>query len=183
MRRLLPVLLLLPLPAPAVEITASGVVREDSVYTAHVDARIEAPLALVHAAITDFENLAAVNPSFEQSSVLIRTAERQRVRTVINVCILIFCKRVVQVQDVRMPDMHTIEATAVPGAGDFRSGQARWVLQAEGDATRLHFSHVFEPDFWVPPLIGPWMIEDKLVEEVEVTGRYIERLAGKGEAE
>jgi hypothetical protein len=84
---------------------------------------------------------------------------------------------VVQVQDVRMPDAHTIEASMVKGEGDFRSGEARWVLQEHEGATRLHFSHVFEPDFWVPPLIGPWMIEDKLVEEIEVTGRHIEQQA------
>jgi hypothetical protein len=33
------------------------------------------------------------------------------------------------------------------------------------------------PDFWVPPLIGTWMIEDKLVEEVELTARHIEQQA------
>ena len=153
MRSLMPVLLLMPLSATAVDITSSGVTQEDSVYTVHVDAH------------------------FEESSVLISTADWQRVRTVVNVCILIFCKHMVQVQDVRMPDAYTIEASMVPGAGDFRSGEARWVLQEHTGATRLHFSHVFEPDFWVPPLIGPWMIENKLVEEVEVTARYIEHQA------
>ena len=177
MRSLMPALLLMPLSATAVDITSSGVTQEDSVYTVHVDAHIAAPLPMVRATITDFENLAAINPSFEESSVLIRAADWQRVRTVVNVCILIFCKRMVQVQDVRMPDAHTIMASMVPGEGDFRSGEARWVLQEHAGATLLHFSHVFEPDFWVPPLIGPWMIENKLVEEVEVTARYIEHQA------
>jgi hypothetical protein len=177
MRTLLLALLLLPPLASAAEIIASGVTQENSTYTLYVYARIDAPLPMVHATITDFANLAAINPSIEESQVLMQAPDQQRVRTVVSVCILIFCKRVVQVQDVRKPDDHTIEATMVPGAGDFRSGSARWTLQAQDGVTRLRFIEVFEPDFWVPPLIGPWMIEDKLVEEVEVTARYIEQQA------
>ncbi len=183
MRSLLLALLVVSLPAPAVEISSSGVMQEGSVYSVHVDALIAAPLPMVYSTITDFGNLAVINPSFRESSVLARTEELQRVRTVVEVCILIFCKKVVQVQDVRLPDAHTIEATMVPGQGDFRSGEARWVLEEHGDMTALHFSHVFEPDFWVPPLIGPWMIEDKLVEEVEVTARYIEQQPRAGAVE
>jgi hypothetical protein len=179
MRSLLPVLLLMPFSAAAVDISSSGIRQEDSAYSVHVDAYIDAPLSVVRAAITNFENLAAINPSFEESSVLIRTAELQRVRTVVNVCILVFCKRIVQVQDVRMPDAYTIRASMVPGISDFRSGEARWLLQEQDGGTQLHFSHVFEPDFWVPPLIGPWMIERKLVEEVEVTAHHIEQQARK----
>lgn len=175
MRTLLPALLLLPSLAAAAGIGTSGVTRENNIYTVHIDARIDAPLAVVHAAISDFEHLTAINPSIEESRVLIETLDLQRVRTVVRVCILIFCKRVVQVQDIRKPDAYTIEASMVPGEGDFRSGIARWVLHAEGGVTLLHFTVVFEPDFWVPPLIGTWMIEEKLIEEVEVTARYIEQ--------
>jgi hypothetical protein len=177
MRNLLLVLLLSPPLASAADITASGITQENNTYTLHVDAHIDAPLSMVRATITDFASLATINPSIEESRVLIQTPERQRVRTVVNVCILIFCKRVVQVQDVSILGDETIEATMVPGAGDFRSGLARWTLQAAAGGTRLHFFVVMEPDFWVPPLIGPWMIEDKLVEEVEVTARYIEQQA------
>ena len=106
-------------------------------------------------------------------------AGRLRVRSVVRVCILIFCKRVVQVQDVTLVDDHTVVATMVPGAGDFRAGLSRWELTAVGAATELHFTQVFEPDFWVPPLIGPWLIEKKLVREVAETAMYIEVKAGE----
>lgn len=177
MRKLLLALLLLPSLVSAADIIASGVTEENNTYTLYVYARIDAPLPMVHAAITDFANLATINPSIEESQVLMQTPDQQRVRTVVRVCILIFCKRVVQVQDVREPDDYTIEATMVPGAGDFLSGSARWTLQAQNGVTRLRFIEVFVPDFWVPPLIGTWMIEDKLVEEVELTARHIEQQA------
>ena len=162
------------------EILESSVAHDGAVYRLSITARVEAPLAVVYRSITDFSNLAAINPSIEESQVLAsQGAGRQRVRSVIRVCILVFCKRVVQVQDVTLVDHRTVVATMVPGRGDFRAGLARWELTAVGIATDLHFTETFEPDFWVPPVIGPWLIEKELVREVAETAMYIERQAGE----
>jgi hypothetical protein len=85
-----------------------------------------------------------------------------------------FCKRVVQVQDVTRPGEYVIEAVIVPSVSDFRSGFARWQLRPQGESTLLSFSHRFEPDFWVPPVIGPWIIKRTLISEVAETAMYIE---------
>jgi hypothetical protein len=162
------------------EILDSSVAHDGAVYRLSITARVEAPLAVVYRSITDFSNLAAINPSIEESEVLAsQGAGRQRVRSVIRVCILVFCKRVVQVQDVTLVDSRTVVATIVPGVGDFRAGLARWELTEVGTATNLHFTETFEPDFWVPPVIGSWLIEKKLVREVVETTLYIEGQAGE----
>lgn len=168
-------LLLFPYALSAGEILDSKVTHDGVVYRLSITARVDAPLAVVYQLITDFTNLSAINPSIEESQVLAsEDARRQRVRSVIKVCILVFCKRVEQVQDVNLIDSRTLEATMVPGAGDFRGGLARWEFTPDGDGTVLHFTEVFEPDFWVPPVIGPWLIEKKLVNEVAETAMYIE---------
>ena len=168
-------LLLFPYALSAGEILDSKVTHDGVVYRLSITARVDAPLAVVYQSVTDFTNLSAINPSIEESQVLAsEDARRQRVRSVIKVCILVFCKRVEQVQDVNLIDSRTLEATMVPGAGDFRGGLARWELTPDGDGTVLHFTEVFEPDFWVPPVIGPWLIEKKLVNEVAETAMYIE---------
>jgi hypothetical protein len=87
MRKLLLALLLLPSLVSAADIIASGVTEENNTYTLYVYARIDAPLPMVHAAITDFANLATINPSIEESQVLMQTPDQQRVRTVVRVCI------------------------------------------------------------------------------------------------
>ena len=47
----------------------------------------------------------------------------------------------------------------VPGAGDIKAGRADWRFSAEGEnTTRMVFDAEIEPDFWVPPLIGPYLI-------------------------
>jgi hypothetical protein len=168
-------LLLFPYALSAGEILDSKVTHDGVVYRLSITARVDAPLAVVYQSITDFTNLSAINPSIEESQVLAsEDARRQRVRSVIRVCILVFCKRVEQVQDVNLIDSRTLEATMVPGAGDFRGGLARWEFTPDGDGTVLYFTEVFEPDFWVPPIIGPWLIEKKLVNEVAETAMYIE---------
>ena len=168
-------LLLFPYALSAGDILDSKVTHDGVVYRLSITARVDAPLAIVYQSMTDFTNLSALNPAIEESQVLAsEDPRRQRVRSVIRVCILVFCKRVEQVQDVNLIDSRTLEATMVPGAGDFRGGLARWEFTPDGDGTVLHFTEVFEPDFWVPPVIGSWLIEKKLVNEVAETAMYIE---------
>ncbi len=170
----LSLVLLWPSVAAAGTIVASGVQHAGDRYTLFVTAHIEAPPRTVWRTITDYPRLAAINPAFETSEVLRQDAKSARVRTRIRVCILVFCKSVVQVQDLHYPQPLDIEATMVPGAGDFRAGMATWALSPAGSGTRLQFREWFVPDFWVPPLIGPWLIRRKLVQEVEVTMAHIE---------
>jgi len=164
-----------PVRVTAGEILSSDVTLEAGQYAVTVEAVIHAPLDKVYHSITDYNNLAAINPSIEESRVLlVMSPDRHRVRSVIKVCILIFCKRIVQVQDVTRVDGRTIEAVTLPGDSDFIHGMARWQLTPAGKTTRLHFTQEFIPDFWVPPIIGPWLIQRKLVQEVTETAMYIE---------
>jgi hypothetical protein len=151
-------------------------------YELEIRARIDAPREVVRRAITDYANLAAINPDIEVSELLGTTeAGVSTVRTVIQVCILVFCKQVEQLQRVTQPDAQTIEAEVIPEGSDFRSGFARWRLASPTEmTTELQFTETFEPDFWVPPVIGPWLIQRKLVREVAETVMHIEAQQAAG---
>jgi hypothetical protein len=179
---LLALLLFIPAATTAGEILASSVTHANGRYDLAITARINAPGDAVMRAITDYANLAAINPDIEVSELLATTpAGVSTVRTVVNVCILVFCKRVQQLQRVTYPRADTIEAVIIPEASDFRSGFARWRLASiSALTTELEFSQSFEPDFWVPPLIGPWLIRRKLVGEVAETVMYIEAQQAAG---
>ncbi|MEN8207393.1 MAG: SRPBCC family protein [Pseudomonadota bacterium] len=178
-RRLIAGMLLMPATSLAGDILASSVKHDGDRYSLSVTARIDAPIDIVYQSITDFDNLAAINPAIEESQLLaIPSADTRLVRSVIKVCILVFCKRVEQVQDVTMKTGYVIEAVVLPERSDFRSGFARWLLTVSGTSTELLFTNTFEPDFWVPPVIGPWLIKRKLIREVAETAMYIEVKAG-----
>jgi hypothetical protein len=179
---LLALLVFLPAAATAGEVLTSRVTHADGRYDLAITARIDAPSDAVLHAITDYSNLAAINPDIEVSELLGTTpAGASLVRTVIRVCILVFCKQVEQLQQVTYPDADTIEAVIVPEGSDFRSGVARWQLASPTAlTTELRFTETFEPDFWVPPVIGPWLIRRKLVREVAETIMYIEAQQAAG---
>jgi hypothetical protein len=86
------VLLLMPATVLAGEVLASSVNRDGDRYTVSLTARIDAPIDTVYQSITDFDNLAAINPAIEESQLLaMPNVDTQRVRSVIMVCILVFC--------------------------------------------------------------------------------------------
>ena len=176
-RCVLACLLLVPPVADTAELLGSSVTRSGNFYRAAISIRIDAPLAVVYAAITDYAHLADINPDIVESRVLASpTPDRDRVYSAAQICILIFCKRMVHVQDVERQDKSAILAVTQPAQSDFRSGVARWRLSDEGTSTLMRFNQEFEPDFWVPPVIGPWLVERKLVEEVTESARRIEGL-------
>lgn len=175
---------LLPLAAAAGQILQSAVTEQDDVYDIDIRARIEAPLATVHRVITDYDHLYRVNPAIVESRIVRRDSPvKHRVHTVIKACILFFCKRVVQLQDVVQQGDRRVEAVILPEESDFRYGWMLWELTAHGTATDMHFSARLEPAFWVPPLIGPWLFERQILRELLESARYMEAQAAGGRAQ
>jgi hypothetical protein len=153
--------------AGAGEILDSSVTLTDGLYRISADARIAAAPESVHRYITDYDHLTRINHSIEESRIVHTYGpERHRVRSVITACILFFCRRVTQVQDMIQHGASRLEARILPELSDFRYGHAEWRLAADGQDTLMHFSAQLEPSFWVPPLIGPWLFENKIVSEL-----------------
>jgi hypothetical protein len=165
----------------AAQIDAIHVTDRDDGYKIVFDAVIDAPPSRVRKVLVDFANIGKINPDVTDVSVNLAPTGRgePRVRSVIESCVLFFCRQLVQVEDVTEPDANTIVTTIVPGAGDFKSGSTLWRLTAEGPCarTRLHYEATRVTDFWVPPLIGPWAVKSKMREQLEYSILAVERLA------
>ena len=171
-------LLCLPLVAPGGEILDSSANLDDGVYTLALTARIDAPPAIVQRLITDYDRLTELNSSLTESRVVFEHSPvKHRVHTVIQACILFFCRAVTQVQDISQDLNGQIEAIILPALSDFRQGSAHWQLEAAGNGTIMHFRAILEPSFWVPPLIGPWLFEHQLIREVRESSAIMEARA------
>lgn len=172
------VLVLRGAAADAGEILALEVANESRVYTVSADVVIYAPVHAVRAALTDFTHLERVNPAILESAVLANPEPgTTRVRTRIEACSLVFCRELTRIEDVRSPDEDRLEARLVAEGSDFRAGHSAWRLLALGAHTRLTYQSRMEPDFWVPPLLGPAMIRRALQRELRTTFANLERLA------
>jgi len=167
--------------ARAAGVVALRVERHGDRYRLAMRMNLEMPARELRAIITDYAHLARLNPAIIESKVLARKDGVTRVRTVVRGCIAFFCFDVHQVQDVRASADGEIIAVTVPALSDFRYGLARWRIIPRGAACRLDLEAVIVPSFWVPPIIGPWLIRHKMRDEALRTAATLERLASAGE--
>ncbi len=156
----------------------ASVSHQDGVYFIEVDALVNVPEPQVRELLTDYNNLDKVNPAIEVSEIVkMREPGDYRVRTETEACVWFYCMRVRQVQDVIEAYDGTVTAIIIPQLSDFRKGYARLNLWQEPGGTRVLIRSEVEPDFWIPPLIGPWLIKRKLKSETLETVQNLEQVA------
>jgi hypothetical protein len=164
----------------AAQIDAITVTHRDDGFKIVFDAVVDAPAQQVYGVLADYARLGKLSPVITAISVdAAPTGRGERVRSVIKACVWFFCRQIVQVEDVTEPDANTIVAHIVPGAGDFESGSCFWRVTNEGPRTRLHYEATRVAAFWVPPLIGPWVIRRTVREQLETSIVVLERLANQ----
>ncbi|MES1940805.1 cyclase/dehydrase [Salinisphaera sp. T5B8] len=160
--------------AAAVTIERMQVERADTRYTITADMRLAVAQRQAFRAASDYERLPEFNPSIIESKRL----PGDRLRSTIRLCVALICKQIEQVMHYQQTPPDAISMQVVPGAGDLKSGHADWRFSSEDSgATRLVFEAEIDPDFWVPPLVGPYLIARELRRQARVTGQSIERLA------
>ena len=75
-----------------------------------------------------------------------------------------------------------IDARTIPDQSDFRQGIVEWRIEPT-DQEHSHISVYarLEPDFWIPPLIGPWIVKYVLRREALETIESLEKLGSPGQ--
>jgi hypothetical protein len=91
----------------------------------------------------------------------------------------VFCKTVRRVMDVEQRPDGDILSLADPSQSDFRHVREHWQIFPETPRTRLRYEAEYVPGFYVPPLLGPWLIKRRLHNELIVVFGRLEELAGK----
>lgn len=147
-------------------------------YQVVMHASMETQADKAYEIFTDFARLPEINTAIIKAEPIEGAqAPAQRVHTQVKVCVMGFCRVFDQVQDMRKDPPEHLQADVIPGISNLRYGKANWRIWDEDGRAKLIFEAVVEPDFWVPPLIGPWLIERKLASEAVDTANGIERLA------
>ena len=182
MRLPLGVLLCLAIPAHAAQVSSVQVTRAGSRFLIAMHLSINEPPPAVFRALQDYAAMARFNPDLRAVRVE-KTSSTDRVRlfTTVHTCVLIFCKTMHQEQ------IMTATASADGGmlraeliSGDFKGGYGLWIVRPCPTAPASSCMDIrleLVPAFWVPPLIGPWVIRSKMDEEARRTGAGLERTA------
>ena len=178
------VLLCLAMQAHAAQVSEVKVTHDGARFFIAMHMVMDAPAPTVFRALQDYATMARYNP--DRRSVRVQlTAEPDRVElfTTVHLCVLVFCKTLRQEQIMTASasaDGGSLNARLVPGSGDFKGGHGLWIVRPCREAraaTCMDVRIELLPAFWVPPVIGPWVLRRKMDEEARITGAGLERTA------
>lgn len=170
------------LPAHAAQVRDVVVLHQGAAFVITMRLEMDASAPAVFQALQDYAAMARFNPDLRAVRVESTGApDRVRLFTTIHTCILVFCKTMHQEQ------IMTASATADGGvlnaelvSGDFKAGHGRWLVRACRTPRTLTCMDVrieLVPAFWMPPVIGPWVMRRKMDEEARRTSAGLERTA------
>lgn len=115
--------------------------------------------------LTDYDQFVKFTSAFvDTRNVQPDELGRPRFYTRMEGCVLLFCKSFIREGYLILKPIDEIIAISLPGKSDFDYSRERWQLEADGDGTLMTYDFVMEPSFWVPPVIGPFMIKRTLRE-------------------
>ena len=155
--------------------------HKDTRYTVNFDVVLDAEQSKVWRIMTDFAHLTQASDVIIESRLMKSEREGQdRVYVALHACVLIFCKTMEKVVDIQAIPQSDIVVTTDPALSDFSYSVERWQVSTEGARkTRLRYSAEMTPDFFIPPLVGPWIVKSFLKKEIQATAIKVEALAGR----
>lgn len=146
-----------------------------------LDAVVQAPLADVVAVVHDYDRLDRVLPLVVQSRFLGPAEEGvDRVFTLMRGCVLFICREAPHTIDVRRVPGGWSSGITVPALSRVRRGQFSWIIEEDGTGaghSRIQIYGYLEPDFRVPPLLGPPLVRMWVHSELRDSVGRIERAA------
>lgn len=177
---LLCMLALLPASISAAEVEEVTVARDGERFHITMRTRLTVSPQAAFDAFTDYDALPDINPAVQRAEILQRSDAGTRVDTRIKTCVAFFCPDFRLTQDM-LPgyddDTLTLSAKVVPELSDYRYGRGEWHFARCDAGTCLSFETELEPDFWVPPLLGTWLMRRELRRQALATSQGIERRA------
>lgn len=132
----------------------------------------------LYAVLTDYEMFQHFTSAIVESKNLDPDAEgRPEFYTRMEGCVLFWCRSFIRIGYLALDPMREIKAVVDADRSDFRMSTERWQLRSEDDGTLLIYEFEMIPDFWVPPVIGPYYIKRALRSGGERAAQRIEALA------
>lgn len=140
--------------------------------------QLNAPREAIFDILTDYERFGRISRAYTEFGYLDPAPDGTPiVHTTMEGCVLFFCKSLRRVELLETREPGFIRTVTLPEQSDFRYAVSQWDLEPRGEGTLLTYHLEMEPDFWVPPLIGPWILKQRLESGGRRAVDRIERLA------
>jgi len=166
--------------AHAADIDRLELVRDGRNYRLDAGFVLAATPAAAWQVLTDYDGLSALNPTIRKVQVLGADGPtRHRLYARVRLCAYVFCKTLEHVQWLTQRREGLLEAEIDPADSDFEYGTARWELTPAATGSHLELLVEVRPRFWVPPVVGPWLVREALRAQAQRTAEGVERRAAE----
>ncbi|HEX4049340.1 MAG TPA: hypothetical protein VHY19_00480 [Steroidobacteraceae bacterium] len=179
----LPLICLVTTAASAAEVLSVQATRHGAAVSVGLRIALNEPAPAIFRALLRYGAMGRYEPDLRAIHIE-TTADPNRVRLflTLHTCVLLFCKTLRQEQIMTAtPDAGggVVQAQFVAASGAF-SGNGRWVVapcMAHQGKACMDVRIDLTPLFWVPPMIGPWLIRRKMYEQALHISTGLEQLA------
>ena len=150
-------------PLCAAEIRNLEVHEHQGSYSVNFDALVDAPHESIYAIIADPTRWPQLSHIVTASEVVAELpGDRRKVRVTFQDCILIFCQTIHKHEALQTAADGNIDTLAIPEQSDFSYAHEHWRISSEGRGTRVRYQAEMTPSFYVPPLIGAYILKAKI---------------------
>lgn len=147
-------------------------------YQIKVVALIAAPASYVRDVLTDYTHIYRLNPSIIESEVLKQEDDGSvNVRTKVVGCAAYFCEELERVEKVRQLPSGDLQAEIIPALSQFKSGKTTWHIKPVGDYCEVTYVSDMEPDVYIPPVVGKFLIKKSIREEMQISFTNLEKIS------
>ena len=148
--------------------------RYELVAHTHMSASAEA----IFDVLVDYDRLYRISGVYKETRYLEPASDgTPMVYTRMAGCMMFYCMNMRRVERLEAESPFYIRTETLPEQSDFTYAHSEWLLEPEAEGTSVTYTLVMEPDFWVPPVIGPWVLKRTLERGGGNVINRIERLA------
>jgi hypothetical protein len=154
--------------------------RQRDRYRVVADTHLDASPEAVYKVLLDFDGdrYQRISEIYKESSYLPPDLDgTPLVYTRVEGCLMRFCRSMRRVERLEVVTPQFIRSRTVPERSDFKYSLSEWTFVAEGTGTRVTYSMEMEPNFWLPPFVGPWFLKRTLLRGAPDAIDQIEALA------
>lgn len=152
--------------------------KKDARYSLVADTFLAASADSIYAVLIDYDRMNRISSVYKEHGYLEPDTDGTPiVYTRMEGCALFYCKSMRRVERLEMEPPYYIRTEVLPEQSDFKYAVSEWLLAPEGDGTHVTYKLDLEPDFWVPPIVGPWYLKRTLMRGGSRAIQRIENIA------
>ena len=132
-------------------------------YNITLDAVLDAPYEQIYAIVATPARWPRLSGIVTAAEVLDELPDGRRIVGVtFEDCILIFCQTVRKKEALQTAADGNIDTLGFPEQSDFSYAHEHWLISGAGRRTRILYRAEMTPSFFIPPLIGAYILKAKI---------------------